>query len=277
MLKMRSILLYGRYTLTVLCVSVFSVSNAQVESAYETNLAGVFQGKTLFIQNPYNRESNSFCVDKVYINDQPVDINYQLSALKIDFSGYQLFSPVQISVHHADSLCRPVIINPEAVLFHTIFRFSSVVLSDSALAWTTKGEKGIGQFLVEKLENGIWIQQSEEAASGIYEGAYYEYVPLLSEGGNKFRIKYVFPSGGRAKYLYSWEVEYDHYPEPITFRPKSTKSKLILSESTHYEVYDGNQKMVLSGTGNEVDVRSLRKGEYVIYFNGDDPGVFQVE
>ncbi|MEQ9468114.1 MAG: hypothetical protein RLN88_11920 [Ekhidna sp.] len=241
---------------------------------YETNLAGVFQGNTLFIQNPFDRSDRKFCIDQIYINERLMDINYKLSAIKLDFDGYDLYTPVKIRLVHKDSLCMPTIINPEAILFHTIFRFVSVSLTDSSLTWSTKGETGIGEFEVEKLSNGIWIDQEVRPAVGRYEGVTYTHYPNLEEGANKFRVKYIFPRGSRAGYLYSWEVDFDHYPEPIEFNPKSAKTRLYLSRSTHYEIYNAGSELVLEGQGKEIDVTVLRQGQYVIYFNGKEPGTF---
>ncbi len=255
---------------------VFAASSifGQVTPKIETNIAGVYQGKTLFIQNPFDKADRKFCVDNIYINEKYVDINYKLSAIKIDFEGYDLFTPVKIRIEHKDTLCSPTIINPEAILFHTIFRFVSVSLTDSALVWSTKGETGIGEFEIERLQNGVWVDQEVRQGLGRYEGAEYTHYPNLEEGANKYRIKYNFPRGSRVKYLFSWEVEYDHYPEPVEFKPKSAKTKVYLSRSTHYEIYDAGSTLVLEGQGNVIDVTVLRQGQYVIYFNGRDPGTF---
>ncbi|GAB4248884.1 MAG: hypothetical protein Tsb0034_28240 [Ekhidna sp.] len=256
---------------------VIFLGHAQDHSQKETYLAGVFQGKTLFVQNPFNKEKKEFCVEEIRINEKKLDINYRLSALKVDFDGYDLFTPVKIRVVHRDTLCQSIIINPEAILFHTIFRFESVALSDSALVWYTKGERGVGEFVVEKLYNGIWIDKENIKATGRYEGQQYTYYPNLEEGANKYRIRYNFPTGSRIGYLYSMEVDFDFYPEPVEFSPKSAKTHLYFSRSTHFEIYDDGQKLVLEGQGKEVDVRVLRRGRYVIYFNGDDPGTFVKE
>lgn len=239
-----------------------------------TNLAGVYQGKTLFIQNSFNRQSGRFCVDKILVNNEPLLLNYKLSALKLDFEDFDLFTPVNVSIVHQDTVCSPIIINPEAILFHTIFRFSSISLTDSALAWTTKGERGIGSFEIEKLEGGIWRTQKTMEARGVYEGASYSFIPKLDEAANQFRIKYTFPAGGRGKYLYSSAVDYDHYPEPVEFKPHSAKTRLYLSRTTPYEIYDDGSTLVLTGQGNEIDVTVLSQGRYVIYFDGKDPGTF---
>jgi hypothetical protein len=234
----------------------------------------VFQGRTLFIQNPFDKSDRKFCVEKVYINEREVDINYKLSALKLDFEGFDLNTPVKIRLVHKDSICSPTIINPEAILFHTIFRFADIALTDSALIWSTKGETGVGEFEIEKLMNGVWVDEEVREALGKYEGAEYKYYPNLEEGANKYRIKYNFPRASRATYLYSWEVDYDHYPIPVEFKPKSAKTKLYLSRSTHYEIYNAGSKLVLEGQGKTIDVTVLRQGQYVIYFNGKDPGTF---
>lgn len=240
----------------------------------ETNLAGVYQEKTLFIQNPYNRLTKEFCIREVQINGKPIRMNYNLSALKLDFDGFDTYTPVKIKVLHKDTLCLPIIINPEAVLFHTIFRFVEISLSDSTLYWYTKGERGVGEFEVERLYNGIWVDQEIIKATGKYEGQAYTHYPNLEEGSNKYRVKYNFPSGSRVNHLYSQEMEFEFYPDRVEFKPKSAKTKLFLSRPTHYEIYDKGNTLVLEGQGSEIDVTVLRRGDYVIYFNGRDPGSF---
>ncbi|MEM6831795.1 MAG: hypothetical protein AAF551_14890 [Bacteroidota bacterium] len=245
-----------------------------LDGLHTTNLAGVYQGKTLFIQNPYNPQTGDYCVVAVAINNQRLTMNYRLSAIKLDFDKYELYSPVNITVYHADTVCQPVIINSEAVLFHTIFRFSEINLTDSALTWSTKGERGIGSFEVEKLEEGFWKKLQKMDATGAYEGAGYSFFPQMDDGHNKYRVRYNYPSGSRKSYLYSMEMDFDYYPEPVEFKPRSASTKLFLSRATSYEIYDAKGELALQGQGNVVDVTLLGQGKYVIYFNGKDPGTF---
>ena len=266
-----------RYFILSLFLLTLMPSEGQELSSMETNLAGVFQNKTLFIQNPYNRNTREFCIEEVRINGRKVETNYNLSALKLDFDGFDPYTPVKIKVLHKDSVCNPIIINPDAILFHTIFRFSEVSLTDSTFRWYTKGERGVGDFEVEKLSNGFWVDQEVIQAGGRYEGQEYVHYPSLDEGSNKYRIRYNFPRGSRVTHLYSQEIEYEFYPEPVEFKPKSAKTRLYLSRATHFEIYDKGQNLVLEGQGNEIDVRVLRRGEYIIYFDGRFPGVFTKE
>lgn len=243
----------------------------------ETNLTGVYQGKTLFIQNPFNSKTRSYCIDKIYINKNLLDINYKMSAIKLDFEDVDLFTPITLRIQHRDSICSPTIINPEAILFHTIFRFTEISLTDSAFTWVTKGERGSGSFEVERLDDFRWSTVESVEARGVYEGATYSLFPYLKDGANQFRIKYNFPRGSRSGYLYSWEVDYDYYPEAVEFKPKSAKTRLYLSRSASYKIYDAGSKMVLEGAGSEIDVTVLRKGQYVIYFDEKFPGTFMKE
>ncbi len=246
----------------------------QVQDEVEIEIIGVYQGKTLFIQNPYRPTEKRFCIRSVFVNNRRLDLNYDLSAIKIDFENNDMFTPVTIRVVSSDSICSPIIINPDAILFHTSYKFTHVSLSDTALVWETEGEREAGTYFVEKLQNGIWLEMDRISAKGLFELAEYRYIPRLEEGGNKYRVKYEF---GNDKYLYSSEVDFDYYPEPVTFSPKTTSRKLTFSRPAFYEIYDGNSKLVLSGQGLEVDVTRLWPGDYVIYFDGRDPGVFTKE
>lgn len=242
----------------------------------ESYLAGVYKGETLFIQNPFIKDEMSFCVENVFVNDVLQKINANLSAIKIDFEGLDLNTPVKVRIVHRDTTCKPIIINPDAILFHTIFRFNAIYLTDTALIWSTKGERGIGAFSVEKLTGGIWAEESTIEASGNYSGEKYHYYPSLEEGPNKYRVKYHFPEGSRIEHLYSWEVEYDFYPEPVEFSPKSVKKILKFSRYTPFEIYDMKTNLIYSGEGKEVDLSKIRmrRGQYTIYFDGRYPGTF---
>lgn len=248
-----------------LTVLVSDQNNSQKE------IVGVFQGKSVFIQNPYNPEIKEFCIDRIYVNDRPLKINYNVSAIKVDFINNDLYTPVKILIVSRDSTCQPLILNPDAIRFHTSYKFKSINLSDSALVWKTEGERETGTYQVERLQDGLWTLEAEVPAKGQFEEARYSYEATLEEGTNKFRIKYLF---GNGRYLYSPELDYEFYPEPVSFQPKRTSDEIILSRPSQYEIYDQGGKMILSGQGSTIDVSFLYPGDYVIYFDGKDPGVF---
>jgi len=238
--------------------------------AGETYFTGVYQGKILFIQNPYDPTVAQFCIKELYVNGSKKTFNPKLSAISLDFEKVELYAPVTIKIIHKDS-CDPIILNPDAIFFHSTFNFKAIILSDSLLSWKAVGDKPGARYIVERYESGIWDEVETIEAKGVYAGTEYEYVPNLEEGANKYRIRYIFPDN---KYLYSREMDYHYYPEPVTFNPKRTNHMIKFSRSTSYKIYDPEDKMVLEGVGTQVDVRRLWKGEYIIYFDGKDPGSF---
>lgn len=254
----------------LILLSFFSTLDVY-QDASTTQLAGVYQGRTLFIQNSYDPILKEFCVKGVLLNGRVLNLNYKSSAIKIDFKQIDIHSPVTIKISHREA-CDPTIINPDAIFFHSVFSFEEIQVSDSLISWKTVGEKeGDGRYSIEYIEGGLWTEQNSIAAKGKFEGVSYSYAPKVSVGSNKFRIKYTFPSGD---FLYSRELDLHFHPDPVTFHPTVTDSKVLFSRTAYFQIYDAGSTQVLDGTGAEVDVSRLPRGDYVIYFDGDDPGMF---
>jgi hypothetical protein len=255
----------------ILPIVLFTIYSNLLSQKLEIDLAGVYQGTALFIQNPYTQKDGLFCIKDVYINNRRQELNYESSALILDFKGHELYTPVAIRIVSKDSLCKPIILNPDAILFHTSYKFTSVSLTDSSLIWTTEGERQAGTYIIENLQGIYWQEVGRIKAMGKFEIAEYRFQPELVEGGNKYRIKYEFGNGW---YLYSNEMDYDYYPEPVSFRPNKVRDIITLSRFSPFEIYNQKSELVLSGSGNQIDVTQLLPGNYVIFFNGKDPGAF---
>ncbi len=235
-----------------------------------TSVAGVYQGRPIFIQNTFDPIEKDFCIKEIKVNERLITFNKNISAIKVDFEKVDLFAPVTIHITHKET-CRPIIINPDAIFYHSIFSFSEINISDSTLTWSTLGEKEGGMFVVEKIDMGIWQEEAEVEATGSFENASYKHFPKIDEGSNKFRIKYLLPDG---KYLYSREIDFHFYPDPVTFRPQKTDKMIFFSRPASFKIYDAGNTVVMDGVGKEADVSRLPRGSYVIYFNEDDPGLF---
>jgi hypothetical protein len=238
---------------------------------HQIEYAGVYLGKSLFIQNSYESSTASFCVLEVLLNGRSLDLNYQSSALIIDFEKIDLFTPVALKIITRDSICHPVIINPDAIFFHSNFKFFKLSISDSVFTWETRGEHGIGLYFIEQLLDGYWKEVLNMPSKGTFESANYEFFPDLELGANKFRIRYDFEN---ENYLYSPELDYEYYPVPVTLLTKSAKNSIQLSRITHYRVYDAGSTLILEGTGSEVDISKLSPGSYVIYFDQKEAAGF---
>lgn len=252
---------------------LLNIPCSTAQKASVTQVVGVYQGKTLFIQNPYNAASRQFCVTRIEVNKKKLPINTRVSAIKLDFASFDLFTPVAIDIYHADSICLPVVLNADAIAFHSAFSFREIIMNDSVLTWQAVGDQEGGTYTLERYQGGIWLEEDTIPSKGTFEAAEYHYYPQLAEGANKYRVRYTYPGGKR--YLYSREVDFHYYPDPVTFKPFNAEDYLNLSRSASYEIYDGGSNLVLSGTGVTIDVSGLPRGDYVIYFDGSDPGLFR--
>jgi hypothetical protein len=229
--------------------------------AQEIQITGVYQGRSLYIQNPIFDNKQSFCITEVSINKQVVFTNPKVSAIELSFSGLELFTPVFIRVLYSKG-CTPNVINPEAVRFHSAFGFRDLQLSDTLLSWKSKGEKVTGVYEVEKLYGDGWVVLETIPSKGLFSGSQYAYNPEHAEGSNKFRIKYSQNDPFRT--LYSEELEFVYYPEPLRIYPLTVSDKLYLSRVCDYEITTSDGKSILTGKGKEIYLKNLRRGEYFI-------------
>ena len=101
-------------------------------------------------------------------------------------------------------------------------------------------------------------------SKGLFNGAAYVYYPQYSEGGNKYRIKYELSSG---RYLYSMEMEHDHYPQQIFFSPRVVTDQMTFSQEADYEILRQG-KVILSGRAKSIPLRRLPPGDYAIVLDG---------
>lgn len=231
----------------------------------ELLLSGVYKGEGLYIQNPYDADSGQFCVQSIFINGKKTQTNLSLTAVRLAFRGIDLYTPVSVKVVHGDS-CKPKIVNPEAILYHSNFKFDSLVLNDSIMHWYTKGDRRDGVFKIEKLSGEYWDVVKTLRSKGRFQGAQYVFFPEHDEGGNKYRIKYELPEG---RYLYSVEMEHYHYPEGVTFSPRVVTDKMIFSREASYEIFRGEES-ILKGKAKEIPLRLLPPGDYSIVIEGEE-------
>lgn len=245
-----------------LCICLYLVSFWA--KAQEVAITGVFQGKPLFVQNPLSEGIDVFCVRGIYLNGRELAINLKRSALEIDFNGLDLYTPVSIRIMH-DTICAPKIVNPQAIFWHSSFRFNSITFSEEEIRWTTRGERERALYIVEKLNGEEWMELTQLPSEGQFAASEYSYFPELSEGSNKFRVRY---EASASNYLYSDEVEVVFYKEPITFSPKVVSDKMTLSRASPFEILNEREEVILTGNAKEIPLRLLKPGNYYIILDG---------
>ncbi len=243
------------------CLMVFSLISNGLLWAGEIVLSGAYQGKDIFVQNPWNRSTSGFCTQAVYVNDRKVLENPRVSAFKIDLSYLTPNDLVVIRIEHAEG-CRPTIINPYVLKAVTDFKFLSVEVDNNSIRWVTVGEKEEGQFNLEQLsEDQEWLMMDKvEARKGLSQNLYAR-PASHRKGENTYRVKYE-TSGGHL--TYSLEVYYTHTDSLITFQPAIATSTITLSDSTEYRILDFQGKVVKKGNGRNILLTELRPGEYYL-------------
>ncbi|PKP19725.1 MAG: hypothetical protein CVU05_10745 [Bacteroidetes bacterium HGW-Bacteroidetes-21] len=232
----------------------------------EILLDGIFQGKNLYVMNPFASSGVGFCVFEVTINGKTSTDEINSSAFEIDLSVFQfnVGDKVTIAIKHKDN-CLPKVLNPEVLKPKSTFTTASInVEKDGTLKWTTSGEAGKLSFIVEQYRWNKWIKVSEVDGKGTSGSNSYTAKVNPHSGNNKFRVKQIDYT---KKPRYSTEADFRSPTPPISITSKKFDTEITFSGETLYEIYDFYGNIVLKGLGAKVDITSLKKGDYFINYD----------
>ena len=229
-------------------------------------LTGVYQGKNLYVQNPFTGNMKDFCTNDVYVNDKLVLTNVQSSAYEIDLSHLKEQDPVTIKITHKDD-CKPKILNPQVIKATSSFAFSSFSVEKDMIVWVTKGEKPKGRHFIEHFVNNSWVIVKEvPGKESVIINTYKENANSHHSGLNKYRVKYLEHDG---QVFYSQVVEFVSDLAAVEFYPKRVTDKIYLTpREAEYELLDQFANVVRKGTGKEINMTDLPSGVY--YLNVDN-------
>jgi hypothetical protein len=123
---------------------ILLVASTQMRAS-EIKLDGIFQGKNLYVMNPFASSGVGFCVYEVTVNGQVTTDEIMSSAFEVDLSIFQFNLGDQLSVviKHKEN-CKPKVLNPEVLKPKSTFETSAIAVSTDGkkLSWTTTGEAG---------------------------------------------------------------------------------------------------------------------------------------
>ena len=122
-------------------------------------LEGHYQGRNIFIQNPFSEAGVGFCVFEVTVNDQIATDEINSSAFEIDMRnfGLQQGDPVTVRIRHRDG-CNPVVLNPEVLRPKSTFDIvEQGIDAENVYRWTTTNETGELPFIVEQKRWNKWV------------------------------------------------------------------------------------------------------------------------
>lgn len=240
---------------------------ANFSVAGEIVLEGNYQGKNLYVQNPFAGSGVGFCTYEVTVNGQVSTDELSSSAFEIDFTSFQLTvgEKVTVKIKHKDD-CKPKVLNPEVLKPQSTFEIvagSMKIDKDGMMSWQTKNESGKLTFIVEQFRWNKWVKVGEVEGKGKPEVTSYSIKIQPHSGENKFRVKQVDFKGPN----YSEAIKYRAVLPEVTFAPLKVDKEIQFSDNTMYEIFDLYGNIVKKGSGTKVDLGSLKKGAYYINYD----------
>ena len=121
-------------------------------------IEGNYQGKNLYVQNPFASGGVGFCVTEVYVNGNLTTDETQSSAFEIDFKPHKLTigDKVEIKIKHKED-CRPKVLNPEVLKPKSTYEVTAMSVSADG---TLNGA------LKEKAENYLLLLSNSVGTNG---------------------------------------------------------------------------------------------------------------
>ena len=254
----------------LILIPAFLIVANCLQAQSKLTVEGNYQGKNLYVQNPYASNNVGFCTIKVTVNGNTTSDAIESSAYEIDLSLHKLKVGDAVSVvieHKVD--CAPKVLNPEVLKPRSTYEIVIMNSDDKGkLTWKTKNENGKLPFVIEQYVWNKWITVGEVDGKGTPSENSYEFQLTPHSGENKVRIKQVDytgkPNPSQAKTFKDASVA------DVDFNPKTVKDKITFTSKTRYEIYDSYGNIVKKGYASEVDCINLKKGAYYINFDNKD-------
>lgn len=237
-------------------------------------LEGNYQGKVLYVQNPYGPGSVGFCVTEIMVNGNITTDETNSSAFEIDLKPHKLNigDKVEIKIFHKEG-CKPKVLNPEVLKPKSTYEVIGMGIDkEGILHWSTRSETGKLAFFIEQYRWNKWVKVGEVEGEGKPTTCEYSFKIAPHSGKNTFRVRQTDYSGSprlsKATDFLSESPEIDFAPlkaiKDINFFVKGKETK---PAETMYEIYDQYGNIVKKGSGLKVDVSNLPKGPYYINFD----------
>lgn len=234
-------------------------------------LEGNYQGKNLYVQNPFGAGGVGFCVTEVIVNGNITTDEINSSAFEVDFKPHKLAigEKVEIKIKHKED-CKPKVLNPEVLKPKSTFEVISMTIDkDGTVKWATKSETGKLAFAVEQFRWNKWVKVGEVDGVGTPGTNNYTFKITPHSGKNQIRVRQTDYSG---QPRLSKPVDFMSDGSDVTFAPvKVSKDITFLANEkpieTMYEIYDQYGNVVKRGFGATVDASNLAKGGYFLNYD----------
>lgn len=245
--------------------------NLTAQSGGVIILEGNYQGKNLYIQNPFGSNGVGFCVSEVKVNGNITTDEINSSAFEIDMKPHKLNigDKVEIKIFHKED-CKPKVLNAEVLKPKSTYEVISMEIGkDGTFTWSTKSETGKLAFAVEQFRWNKWVKVGEVDGMGTPTTNNYSFKIVPHSGKNQVRIRQTDYSG---QPRLSKAAEFVSEVPEISFAPiKASKDINFVAKGkpieTMYEIYDQYGNVVKKGYGDKIDVSNLPKGGYFLNYD----------
>lgn len=227
---------------------------------------GIYQGKNLYVQNPFASNGVGFCVYEVRVNGEVTTDEIASSAFEIDLKarGLKAGDKVEVKIMHKSD-CKPKVLNPEVLKPRSTFVTVSIsVATDGTLKWQTTGEQGKLTYIIEQFRWNKWVKVGELDGTGTAGPNDYEFKVSPHSGQNKFRVKQIDYSGTPR---FSKDALFTSTTPEVNFSPVKVDKEIKFTAETMYEIYDQYGNIVKKGFGATIDVSSLARGGYFLNYD----------
>ena len=248
----------------VLFISAFVLMHLQFQAGVIV-IEGSYQGKNLYVQNPFAGSGVGFCVTEVQVNDQLTTDEIQSSAFEIDFEPFQFKAgdKVVVKIKYKDD-CKPKIVNEDDLKSKSTFETVGIKVDENGLKWSTTNESGAVTFNIEEYRWNRWMKVGEVSGKGLTSKTDYSFKIKLHSGIHKYRVNQTIEG---SKPRYSPVAEFKSNLPEVSFYPIKVTKDINFSVETQFEIYDEYGTMIKSGQGLSVDVGMLTKGIYYLNFD----------
>jgi hypothetical protein len=232
---------------------------------------GYYNGKNLFIENPYIESLKERCITNVYVNSKHLLDHPKESICEVNLSGFKVGDTLTFRVYHKDGYT-PILVNKHEIEPNTNhFKFIKMTVTETTISWESKGESVVGKYSVEQHINGQWVTIQNVKAKGTLSVNTYSSPSHTLSGDNKYRIKYK-ASGGLV--VTSDEFFFHSSKTSVVFYPKRVVDFITFESDNHREVeftvLDNTGHPLIEGKSLLVDCRRLAVGYYIIRYENKE-------
>lgn len=233
-------------------------------------LEGTYQGKNLYVQNPYASSGVGFSTVDVKINGEVFPGEINSSAFEVDFTYFELKmgDPVVVSIDHKEAQPRPKVLNPEVLKPRSTFDLVKQDIStDGTYKFTTTNETAKLPFVIQQFKWNKWVTIGEIEGKGTPIENTYEFNVPLHHGSNKIRVVQYDFDGKRKSTRVPADAASVKSDLPEVKILETDKKMVKLSSESMYEIYDVYGNLNKKGFGSEIDISNLNKGVYYINYD----------